>query len=603
MLKSRRRFLALARAAGGMAVAGGFISRARRSAAAAGVGANGAGSAMTMPAAAATDIPVVSAAQRQMLNPMTLARFVDAMPVPTVIQSDGTRPSPANRRAKLPYYRVELSEFEARLHRDLPPTRQWGYNASVPGPTFETRSGQGLLVEWVNRLPKKHFLPVDHTLHGADADKPEVRTVAHVHGARTPPESDGYPEAWHIPGQSSLLHYPNEQEAAMLWYHDHAMGITRLNIFAGLFGAFIIRDAVEESLNLPSGACDIPIVIYDRTLDRDGQLLYPVSATPNAPFVSEFYGNAVLCNGKLYPYLEVQPRKYRFRLVNAANTRFFHLTLSGERAFQQIGTDVGLLPAPLQLRSLVLFPAERADLVIDFAGLEGQHLQLKNGTEEILQFRVTAEGGTTTLAASSAPAGVSTTAVPRASATGVGTGSDPVTDAAKERAIPTTLRPITRIQASEAVQERFLTLAEHDDASGNSMQMLLNETHWDMPVTEKPVLGTAEIWSFVNLSGDAHPIHLHLVRFQVLDRRPFDLFAYNGGKKLIYTGPAVPPDANELGWKDTVRADPGMVTRIIVRFEGYAGRYVWHCHTLEHEDNEMMRPYDVVAPGTVAKRK
>jgi spore coat protein A len=162
---------------------------------------------------------------------------------------------------------------------------------------------------------------------------------------------------------------------------------------------------------------------------------------------------------------------------------------------------------------------------------------------------------------------------------------------------------VPRTPESQSVRERILTLSEHDDAAGNSMKMLLNESHWDMPVTEKPTLGSTEIWSFVNLAGDAHPIHLHLVRFQVLDRRPFDLFAYNSDKSLVYTGPAVLPDANELGWKDTVRADPGMVTRIIVKFEGFVGRYVWHCHLLEHEDNEMMRPYEIVPAGTGLNKK
>jgi spore coat protein A, manganese oxidase len=544
MLKSRRQFLALARAASGMAVASKLVMQVAR-------GAGGRDAAV---------------AQREPLNPMTLEPFVDALPVPATIRSERMRLSPTNRKIRVPYYRVELGEFSTRLHRDLPPTRQWGYAGSVPGPTFETRSGQGLLIEWVNKLPRKHFLPVDHTLHGAESDKPEVRVVTHVHGAKVPPESDGYPETWYPPGQSRLVLYPNEQDAAMLWYHDHAMGITRLNIFAGLFGAFVVRDPVEEALNLPGGAFEIPLIIYDRTLDRDGQLLYPVSPLPAAPFVSEFYGNAVLCNGKLNPYLEVQPRKYRFRVLNAANGRFFRLTVSGNQAFQQIGTDAGLLPAPVKLQSLVLFPAERADLIVDFTGLEGQRVELKHDADAILQFRVARAGVTTAGAPADGP-------------------------------IPSTLRPVPRIPTSEAVKERILTLSEHDDASGNSMQMLLNETHWNMPVTEKPVLGTTEIWSFVNLSGDAHPIHLHLVKFQVLDRRPFDIFAYNGEKKLVYTGPAVPPGANESGWKDTVRCDPGMVTRIITKFEGYTGRYVWHCHTLEHEDNEMMRPYDVVAPG------
>ena len=570
MLKTRRQFLALTRAAGGAAVASGMASKA-------GQAFGGQADAMSQVSGKAADAAGLSmhgmeqAPARQMLNPMTLTRFADPLPIPALAVSDGTRPSPRDRKVQLPYYRLEMTELEARLHRDIAPTRQWGYGGSVPGPTFETRSGQGLLIDWVNKLPRKHFLPVDHTLHGAEADKPEVRTVAHVHGAKVPPESDGYPESWHAPGQSRLLYYPNEQEASTLWYHDHAMGITRLNIFAGLFGAFIIRDAAEQALNLPTGAFDIPLVIYDRTLDRDGQLLYPVSATPGAPFVSEFYGNAIVCNGKIYPYLEVQPRRYRFRLLNAANGRFFHLTLSGDRPFHQVGSDLGLLQAPVELRTLVLFPAERGEVIIDFTGLEGQQVQLRSDADDILQFRVLKKQ-------------------PGA--------------AADTGALPAMLRSIPRIPESTSVRERLLTLSEHDDAAGNSMQMLLNESHWDMPVTENPVLDTTEVWSFVNLAGDAHPIHLHLVRFQVLDRRPFDLFAYNADKSLVYTGPAVPPAANELGWKDTVRADPGMVTRIIVKFEGYTGRYVWHCHLLEHEDNEMMRPYDVISPpGTLRSNK
>lgn len=491
-----------------------------------------------------------------MLDLLALAKFVDALPIPPVLRNEGTRPSPKNRKVQLPYYRLEMTELRARLHRDVPPTRQWGYAGSVPGPTIATHSAQGFFIEWVNKLPTKHFLPIDHTLHGAEPGKPEVRTVAHVHGARVPPESDGYPEAWFATGRSRIAYYPNEQEASTLWYHDHAMGITRLNIFAGLFGMLII--AGDQSESLPSGEFDIPLALYDRTLDRDGQLLYPVSETSGAPFVSEFYGNAVLCNGKLFPYLDVQPRKYRFRLLNAANTSHFQLTLSGNRSFHQIASDLGLLAAPVELSTLVLFPGERAEVVIDFSGREGRTLLLNTASQEVLQFRVRKQQG-----------------------------------AADTGALPVTLRSVPRTPEAQSVRERLLTLSEHDTGAG--MQMLLNESHWDMPVTEKPVLDSTEIWSFVNLGGSAHPMHLHLVRFQVLDRRPFDVTAYNNDKSLVYTGPAVPPEANELGWKDTVRTDAGMVTRIIVKFEGYVGRYVWHCHTLEHEDNEMMRPYEVVA--------
>jgi len=498
----------------------------------------------------------------QALNAGLLARFVDPLPIPAVARSAGLRASPTDRKLKLPCYRIEMREVHLPLHRDLPPTRQWSYDGSVPGPTLEARSGQGLLVEWVNALPAQHFLPLDHTIHGAGMDGPQSRTVAHVHGAKVPPGSDGYPELWFGPGQSALYHYPNQQDAATLWYHDHAMGITRLNICAGLLGAFIVRDDAEEALKLPRGAhgeYDIPLLLYDRTLDHDGQLLYPASGDPAAPWVPEFYGNVTLCNGKIFPYLEVEPRRYRLRVINAANGRFFNLALSNGLAFQQIGCDLGLLATPLELSRLLLFPAERADLVIDFSAHRGQSIVLKNQHEDLLQFRVTQ-------------------------------------NAVEDRsALPKILRDVPRIPESQAIATRLLTLGERDDYAGNSTAMLLNGKHWDDPISERPLLDSTEIWSLLNLTGDVHPIHLHAVRFQILDRRPFDLFAYNARKELHYTGPALPPAPNEAGWKDTVRADPGVVTRIIVRFEGYAGRYVWHCHLLEHEDNEMMRPYEIVA--------
>ncbi|HLB93362.1 MAG TPA: multicopper oxidase domain-containing protein, partial [Terriglobales bacterium] len=164
---------------------------------------------------------------RTQLNTSSMAQFVDPLPLPQVIQPSGKRPSPENAAVKIPYYRVPMRGFEAKVHRDMKPTRMWGYAGSSPGPTFETRSGEGLLVEWVNELPAKHFLPVDHTIHGAEADKPEVRAVVHLHGAKAPAESDGYPESWYVPGKSAVSYYPNRQDAAMLWYHDHTLGINR----------------------------------------------------------------------------------------------------------------------------------------------------------------------------------------------------------------------------------------------------------------------------------------------------------------------------------------------------------------------------------------
>src|SRR5271163_5374567 len=221
---------------------------------------------------------------RTQVNASSLAQFVDRLPLPEIASPSGHRASPDNPAIQLPYYRVAMRQFETKVHRDLKPTRFWGYASSSPGPTFETRSGQGLLVEWVNELPEAHFLPIDHSIHGAEATKPDVRTVVHLHGAKAPPDSDGYPDNLYVPGKSAIYHYPNRQDAAMLWYHDHALGINRLNVFAGLLGAFFVRDEFEDSLGLPSGKYEIPLVIYDRLFDLEGQLNYPISGDPKKPW-------------------------------------------------------------------------------------------------------------------------------------------------------------------------------------------------------------------------------------------------------------------------------------------------------------------------------
>ncbi len=354
-----------------------------------------------------------------------------------------------------------------------------------------------------------HFLPIHHSIHGAEADKPEVRTVVHLHGAKVPSESD------------------------------------------------------EDSLNLPRGKYEISLLLYDRVFDLEGQLNYPISGDPKSPWVPEVFGDAILGNGKLFPYLEVEPRKYRFRMLNGANGRFFHLTLDGEtsrgQTLHQIGTDPGLLPAPVPLTRVSLAPAERADLVVDFSSSAGTNVILKNDNVNVLQFRVAPKGAPDT------------------------------------SALPQELRPVPKIAESSAVKTRMLSLVEIDDLVQRPVKMLLNNVHWSMPVTENPVLDSVEIWNLINTTDDAHPIHLHLVKFQILDRQSFSIVDYWVKNELKYKGPAIPAEPGEAGWKDTVRADPGMVTRIIIRFEGFTGRYVWHCHLLEHEDNEMMRPYDVVA--------
>jgi spore coat protein A len=485
----------------------------------------------------------------EMLHSLSLTPFVDALPLPESVRAEGSKP-----------LRIAMREIHAKVHRDVPPTRMWSYGETALAPLIEAQSGQPFAVRWENRLPREHFLPIDHSLHGCGAGVPDVRAVVHLHGARAKTKDDGYPDDWYVTGQSRVCHYPMEQESAALWYHDHAMGINRLNIYAGLVGTMLIRDEREEALGLPSGKYEIPLMLYDRNFSADGQLYYPTSGDPEHPWVSEFAGDAILTNGKIRPYVEVEPRLYRFRIVNGANSRFLALSLPGRQAFHQIGSDQGLLATPVRLTNLNLAPAERADLLIDFSEAAGKEMYLLNGAFEILQFRVGRASGATATAM-----------------------------------VPATLRELPRMEESAATVTRRITLDEALDGIGNSMLMVLNRKRWHEPVTEKPRLNSTEVWEFVNLTEDTHPMHLHLVRFQVLDRRTFDVFAYRNGKGLRYLTGALEPEPNEMGWKDVVQCPPGMITRIVVKFEGYTGKYLYHCHILEHEANDMMRPFEVVA--------
>src|ERR1700678_525536 len=339
---------------------------------------------------------------RPVLNTNALAQFVDALPIPSAARSTELRPNPANLEENIPFYRLAMRPFEMKIHRDTEPTRMWGFGSQFPGPTFDIRSGQQILVEWANELPAKHFLPIDHTLGGAGKDQPEVRAVVHLHGGKAPPESDGYPEDWTVPGKSALYHYPNQQDAAMLWYHDHAMGINRLNIFAGLLGAYILRGDAEDALGLPSGKYEIPLIICDRKFDTDSQLYYPVSDNPDSPWIPEFFGDAYLVNGKLFPFLDVEPRKYRFRVLNASNGRFYRFSLSNKQSFHAIGSDQGLLDAPVELKKLVVAPGERVDLIMDFDAHGGEKIIVQDDAVPVMQFRVS--GVSTSSASASAAA-------------------------------------------------------------------------------------------------------------------------------------------------------------------------------------------------------
>jgi spore coat protein A len=549
-----------------------------------------------------THVPLVP------LEPRILTKYLDPLPIPSVMQ-------PTNPGATS--YEVSMTEFKQQLHSELPPTTVWGYNGSYPGPTFEATKGTPISVRYVSKLPSAHLFAasIDHTIHGAESSNPDVRNVVHLHGAEVKADSDGHPDVWFTPGfgkkgpawSGEIYNYPNSQEATTLWYHDHAIGITRLNVDAGLAGFYLIRDpAVESAFNLPTGAYEIPILIQDRSFDTDGSLFYPVAGvnpTIHPQWVPEFFGDAILVNGKVWPYLEVEPRKYRFRILNGSNARFYHLSLSTKIPVYQIGTDGGYLPKPVPLSELLLAPAERADVIVDFTGLEvGTELLLQNDANapfpdgepadpdtvgQIMQFRVIS---------------------PKAPDTS---------------SLPETLVPVQRLP-EEGAAIRPLILNEVQARLGPTMS-LLNNSMWDKPITEKPKLGSTEIWEIINTTGDAHPIHLHLVQFQILDRQELHVEEYNealhetneregvqpgeGGTIIpvdrFLEGKRIPPDPNEAGWKDTVRVDHGTVTRIIVKFgprftSDYAfdataaPHYVWHCHILEHEDNEMMHRYQIV---------
>ena len=525
-----------------------------------------------------------------------LTPYVDSLPIPPVVRPSGQPEE---------IVEIQMQQFQQKVHRDLPPTTVWGYNGSWPGPTIEAQSGQALNVNWVSKLPTAHLFPVDHSIHGAESTLPEVRNVAHLHGACTLPDDDGYPEAWFtahgVHGEKfnprpSL--YPNCQPSTTLWYHDHALGITRLNVYAGLAGFYLIRDETEKALNLPQGEFEIPVMLQDRLFHHDGSLYYPkvVNGPKEHPlWIQEFFGDYNCVNGKVAPFLEVEPRRYRFRFLNAANSRFYHLRLFNSDAvgtitsrsfdvpsFQQIGTDGGLLPAPLELHYLLLGPAERFDVVIDFSSWEGKCFSLINDApapytmggqylaEDVMLFKVTKPLS----------------------------GKDAST-------LPETLVPFEPLNPTYATRERLLLISERERPSdGYVIIGLLGNARWHEPITEDPKAGSTEIWTFINVTGDVHPLHVHLVQFQVLNRQTFDVPTYQQTGKLVFTGRPMAPESNERpARKDTVKSYPGYVTRIIMRFDlphgapvtpGQEFLYVWHCHILEHEDNEMMRPYKVV---------
>jgi len=492
---------------------------------------------------------------------LVLTPFVDALPIPAVATpTSGTIGGTAS-------YTLAVREFNQQLHSQLPPTRVWGYGGGYPGPTIVASTGNPVTVTWINdlrdaqgNLRTTHYLPVDLCLQGPDTEGPTARIVTHLHGGHVPAAVDGYPENTLLPGEQTTYVYPNNQDAATLWYHDHAMGITRLNVIMGMAGFYLLKDAVENGLGLPSGAFEIGLAIQDRSFNPDGSFQYP------AMWMEHFFGDKILVNGKVWPYLNVKKGKYRFRLLNGSTSRVYTLSLSNGAPFWVIGDEGGLLPSPLRRTALTITPGERLDVVVDFQ-------PYGNNTQIVMQ--------------NSAPApypgepgeGVIPNVMKFIVTPGGGAHTAP---------LHTFLRSVPPIPESEAIRTRTLELYKvPDECTGQRWS--INGLRWG-DITERVGLGTTEIWRWVNRSGFMHPMHMHLVQFQVLDRQSFVIV----DGVVTPTESPTPPDSTERGWKDTVPVYPLEIVRVIARFEDYAGKYAYHCHILEHEEHEMMRQFETV---------
>jgi len=554
------------------------------------------------------------------LDPSTLTKYLDPLPVPAKLSGTVSQTVTISEFTQ----QVLPSNFKAGPYAGK--TLVWGYNNSYPGPTVEARRGVAFSVTHVNNLTNPvllPYLPIDQTLNWADPltcnQSPScefqrytgpVPAVTHFHGGEVPSAFDGNPNSWFTPGAAikgsgyvtSTYTYPNAQEASTFWYHDHAMGITRLNVYAGLAGFYLLRDPAHEPANLPSGAYEREIVIQDRMFDTNGQLLYPVNNDSHSqyPFwVDMFMGDTIVVNGKVWPYLNVEPRRYRLRLLNGSNTRVYTLqlqTTTGKAGpvFWQIGTDGGLLNTPIQVSQITMAPGERADVIVDFTGKKGQSFILKNSDSSW---------------SSSSYGSSNVGEIMKVNVSLALNG----TDSSLNPSTAPNLRPNNPIvklapTVTSSTPTRYLTLEK--DRSSDAF--LLNGMKFDDPVTELPRVGATEVWQIDNKTGDNHPIHLHLVQFQLLS----DSSRRSSGSS----------DPNANGWKDTINVDGWGSASIVVRWApqdtpaggvqpgqnffpfdptatlgrldafGYPGGpgYVWHCHRLEHEDNEMMRPYLVI---------
>jgi spore coat protein A len=461
-------------------------------------------------------------------------RFRTPLPIPPV-----ARPVLTNSAGD----HIVLTQRVADAHL-LPgvTTQIWGYDGIFPGPIIRARRGRPLTVTMRNQLP--------------------VPTSTHLHGGIVPADSDGFPldlitPAGYSPappvqhGTGARVHevsrdyrYPMDQRAGLLWYHDHRMDFTAPQVWRGLAGMMIVSDDEEDALPLPRGDRELPLLICDRAFEADGSLRYPLRDMamhhPGADgdFLSGIFGDVILVNGAAWPRHEVANVRYRLRLVNGSNARRYRLGLSPGADLIQIGTDDGLLAAPVTHREIVLSPGERCDVLVDFSAYPiGSEVTLTNtlGTgpaAEIMRFAVTRS-------------------------------------ATDDTRVPPRLADVPVLERSEAVEVR-----QFDFRFGAGRWQINNQPYDPAGSVAAPRLGTVELWRFT--SDFHHPVHVHLGHFQVLSRNGRD------------------PDPWEGGWKDTVDVRPYEAVEVLVKFAGYRGRYMLHCHNLEHEDMAMMANFDVV---------
>ncbi len=422
----------------------------------------------------------------------------------------------------LDFYRVTMQQAEVEI---IPGTRTtiWGYNGLYPGPTIRARSGRRVIVGQQNRLPESMSV--------------------HLHGGHTPPSSDGHPYDLIAPGADKKYDYPNNQIPTTLWYHDHAVDATGRHVYMGLAGFYIMTDNYEDSLPLPTGDNDVPLMIQDRLFNADGSLNYPLT---DENIVRGVVGDTILVNGVVQPYYEVGTRKIRFRILNGSNARPYWLYLSSGQPLTQIGSDGGLLSRPVSRNRIKVFPAERIDVVIDFSGYPlGTSVVLRDLFEDetslgnVLEFRV-------------------------------------VREESDDSSVPETLRYVDLIPESAATTRRTFTL-DQTIINGRTLLTINGRLFDPNYVDARPRLNDVEIWSFVNNAGyPIHPIHIHDIEWQILDI---------GGRR---------PAAGDDGWKDVFPVPFHSPVRVIGKFVDLTGIYVFHCHKLEYEEHAMMAQFEVL---------